>query len=106
MTSHDFRRNNYDSCVYFKKSDNRSFVYLLLYVDDMLIVAKDKGEIRKVKAQLSKEFEIKDLWSIKKILRIEIMRDRKADKLCLSQKGYIEKVLYMLLIKTLTQNIY
>ena len=94
MTSHDFRRSGYDSCVHFKKNDNGSFVYLLLYVDDMLIASKDKGEIRKVKAQLSKEFEMKDLGSAKKILGMEILRDGKVGKLYLSQKGYIEKFLY------------
>ncbi|KAG8488765.1 hypothetical protein CXB51_016773 [Gossypium anomalum] len=61
MTSHDFKRSSFDSCVYFKKNNDGSFVYLLLYVDDILIAAKDKGEIRKVKAQLSEEFEMKDL---------------------------------------------
>ncbi|KAG8492061.1 hypothetical protein CXB51_015688 [Gossypium anomalum] len=93
MTSHDCKRSSFDSCVYFKKNSDGSFVYLLLYVDDMLIAAKDKGEIRKVKAQLSKEFEMKDLGPAKKILGMEILRDRKAIKLYLSQKGYIEKVL-------------
>ncbi|KAG8501467.1 hypothetical protein CXB51_003773 [Gossypium anomalum] len=93
MASHDFKRSSLDSCVYFKKNSNGSFVYLLLYVDDMLIATKDKGEIRKVKAQLSEEFEMKDLGPAKKILRMEILRDRKASKLYLSQKGYIEKVL-------------
>ncbi|KAG8490975.1 hypothetical protein CXB51_014094 [Gossypium anomalum] len=47
MTSHDFKRSSLDSCVYFKKNSDGSFVYLLLYVDDILIAAKDKGEIRK-----------------------------------------------------------
>ncbi|KAG8489015.1 hypothetical protein CXB51_016942 [Gossypium anomalum] len=93
MTSHDFKRSSLDSCVYFKKNSNGSFVYLLLYVDDMLIAAKDKREIKKVKAQLSEEFEMKDLRPAKKILGMEILRDRKASKLYLSQKGYIEKVL-------------
>ncbi|KAG8481121.1 hypothetical protein CXB51_025897 [Gossypium anomalum] len=93
MTSHNFKRSSFDSCVYFKKNSDGSFVYLLLYVDDMLIAAKDKGEIRKVKAQLSEEFEMKDLGPTKKILGIEILRDRKTSKLYLSQKGYIEKVL-------------
>ncbi|KAG8489499.1 hypothetical protein CXB51_017516 [Gossypium anomalum] len=93
MTSHDFKRNSFDSCVYFKKNSDGFFVYLLLYVDDMLIAAKDKGEIRKVKAQLSKESEMKDLGPAKKILGMEILRDRKTSKLHLSQKGYIEKVL-------------
>ncbi|KAG8489513.1 hypothetical protein CXB51_017534 [Gossypium anomalum] len=93
MTSHDFKRSSFDSCVYFKKNNDGSFVYLLLYVDDMLIAAKDKGEIRKVKAQLSEEFEMKDLGPVKKILGMKILRDRKTSKLYLSQKGYIEKLL-------------
>ncbi|KAG8496686.1 hypothetical protein CXB51_007936 [Gossypium anomalum] len=93
MTSHDFKRSSFDSCVYFKKNNDGSFVYLLLYVDDMLIAAKDKGEIRKVKAQLSEEFEMKDLGPAKKILGMEILRDRNTSKLYLSQKGYIEKLL-------------
>ncbi|KAG8490763.1 hypothetical protein CXB51_013984 [Gossypium anomalum] len=42
MTSHDFKRSSFDSCVYFKKNSDGSFVYLLLYVDDILIAAKDK----------------------------------------------------------------
>ncbi|KAG8485910.1 hypothetical protein CXB51_020233 [Gossypium anomalum] len=93
MTSYDFKRSSLDSCVYFKKNSDSSFVYLLLYVDDMLIAAKDKGEIRKVKVQLSEEFKMKDLGPAKKILGMEILRDRKISKLYLSQKGYIEKVL-------------
>ena len=36
---------------------------------------------------------MKDLGPAKKILGMEILRDRKASKLYLSQKGYIEKVL-------------
>ncbi|KAG8500760.1 hypothetical protein CXB51_002783 [Gossypium anomalum] len=60
---------------------------------DFKRTAKDKGEIRKVKAQLSEEFDMKDLGLAKKIVGMEILRDRKASKLYLSQKGYIEKVL-------------
>nr|ABA91380.1 retrotransposon protein, putative, Ty1-copia subclass [Oryza sativa Japonica Group] len=87
-----FRRSNYDSCVYPKVVDG-SAIYLLLYVDDMLIAAKDKSEIAKLKAQLSSEFEMKDLGAAKKILGIEITKERHSGKLYLSQKGYIEKVL-------------
>nr|CAD40121.3 OSJNBa0061C06.5 [Oryza sativa Japonica Group] len=67
MLSQKFRRSNYDSCVYVKVADG-SAIYLLLYVDDMLIAAKDKSEIAKLKAQLSSEFEMKDLGAVKKIL--------------------------------------
>ena len=59
----------------------------------MLIAAKDRGEIDRVKVQLSREFEMKDLGVTKKILGMEISRDRKASVLHLSQRGYIEKIL-------------
>ena len=36
---------------------------------------------------------MKDLGAAKKILGMEILRDRVAGRLSLSQKGYIEKVL-------------
>ena len=73
-----------------------SYIYLLLYVDNMLIAAKDGREIRQVKEQLSKEFDMKDLGATKKILEIEIQINRKEGKLYLSQKGYIQKVFYRL----------
>ena len=56
MTSHDFKRSSFDSCVYFKRCNGKSFMYLLLYVDDMLIAAKSKEKIRTIKAQLNNEF--------------------------------------------------
>lgn len=43
-----------------------SCVYLLLYVDDMLIIAKSMSEINNLKAQLRNEFEIKDLGTAEK----------------------------------------
>ena len=39
------------------------------------------------------EFDMKDLGAAKKILGIEIHRDRGAGKLWLSQKRYLKKVL-------------
>ena len=49
MLSHDFKWSNYDSCVYLK-TVNGSIIYLLLYVDDILITAKVKSKIAKLKA--------------------------------------------------------
>jgi ATP-binding cassette subfamily B (MDR/TAP) protein 1 len=48
MISQGFKRCNYDSCVYLKTIKG-STIYLLLYVDDMLIASKDKNEIAKLK---------------------------------------------------------
>jgi hypothetical protein len=95
MLSNGFQRSQYDSCVYLKFV-NGSPTYLLLYVDDMLIATKSMKEITALKAQLSSEFDMKDLGAAKKILSMEIVRDRKSGLLYLSQKSYIEKVLHRL----------
>ena len=42
----------------------------------MLIAAKNKKEITTLKAQLCSKFEMKDLGAAKKILGMEITRDR------------------------------
>jgi hypothetical protein len=88
-----YRRCEYDCCVYVKSLDDGLFIFLLLYVDDMLIAAKSIVEINKLKVLLSKEFDMKDLGAAKKIIGMEICKDRYAKKLWLSQTGYVKKVL-------------
>ena len=75
MIGHGYSRSEYDNCEYHRKLSYGSFVYLLLYVDDMLIKAKNLVEINRLKIQLSGEFEMKELGATKKILRMEIHRD-------------------------------
>ncbi|KAL6341072.1 hypothetical protein AAG906_032187 [Vitis piasezkii] len=87
-----FNRSSHDGCVYFKLTEN-SMVYLLLYVDDMLVACKEKRHLEQVKEMLKAKFEMKDLGSAKRILGTEIERDRSKRVLRLSQKSYISKVL-------------
>jgi transposase InsO family protein len=88
-----FNRSPYDCCVYHNKADDGSMVYLVLYVDDMLLAAKSKFDIQKLKDLLNAEFDMKDLGAAKKILGMEIYRDREKKKLFVSQKSYIQKIL-------------
>lgn len=55
------------------------------YVDDMLI--------GKLKVEMSKSFNMKDLGSARQILGMQIRRDRNAKKLWLSQEKCVEWVL-------------
>ncbi|KAI3461498.1 hypothetical protein Pfo_018161, partial [Paulownia fortunei] len=93
MMRQKYTRRKYNHCVYLHKLQDGSFIYLLLYVDDILIASQSQMEIDKLKAQLNQEFEMKDLGKAKKILGIEISRDRTRGKLCLTQKQYLKKVL-------------
>ena len=92
MFSHYFTRISYNNCLYLWKLENGSLLYLLLYVDDMLVACDTLFEVENVKELLSNEFEMKDLGKAKKILGMEIMKDRSKGVLYLSQRKYIEKV--------------
>ncbi|OAE29570.1 hypothetical protein AXG93_702s1240 [Marchantia polymorpha subsp. ruderalis] len=74
MVRNGFSRSNFDSCVYVKWVDD-SGIFLLLYVDDMLITSKNKNKIHNVLRLLGSEFEMKDMEPAKKILGMEITRD-------------------------------
>ncbi|GKE17155.1 retrotransposon protein, putative, ty1-copia subclass, partial [Tanacetum coccineum] len=93
MISNGFSRSSYDSCVYFKEFAPGMYIYLLLYVDDMLIACKSKSEIEYTKGLLRKEFNMKKLGPARKILGIEIVRDRGSRTLKVSQSRYVQKIL-------------
>jgi len=78
--------------VYFKGLQNGEYIYLLLYVDDILIASKDKKHVCELKVLLNSEFEMKDLGDAKKILGMEIIRDKEGGTLTISQEGYLLKV--------------
>ncbi|KAE8727661.1 hypothetical protein F3Y22_tig00005406pilonHSYRG00056 [Hibiscus syriacus] len=63
-----YNRLNANPCAYFKRSGDNDFLILLLYVDDMLVAGPNKDHIEELKAQLAREFEMKDLGSANKIL--------------------------------------
>ena len=84
MMGHGYTRTNTDHCVYVKKFPNSKFVILLLYVDDMLIEEKYVEVIGNMKKDLFKSFDMKDLGPARQILGMQILRDRKVNKLWLS----------------------
>ena len=93
MMSQEYKRTFADPCVYVWRFHHDKFIILLLYVDDMLIVGHDVNMIRKLKRELLKTFDMKDLGNAKRILGMEILGNRKEDKLWLSQERYIEQML-------------
>lgn len=93
MSSRGYSRSQYDTCVYYRSLTHDSYIYLLLYVDDMLIGCNQREAIEELKMQLSTEFEMKDLGAATKILGMQIVRDRPARTLFFTQAGYVRRVL-------------
>jgi hypothetical protein len=87
-----FKKNIMDNCVYVKFK-NGKYIFLILYVDDILLTSSDVGLLLETKKFLSSKFDMKDLGKASFILGIEIHRDRSKGVLGLSQNAYIEKVL-------------
>ncbi|CAM8979733.1 unnamed protein product [Rhodiola kirilowii] len=84
-------RSNYDSCMYDSFTDSEP-VYILLYVDDMLLISKSMVKMKELKLKLNSEFIIKDFGPAKKILGMVIERNRKKQWLKIHHRPYLEKV--------------
>jgi len=92
MEENGFLKCDTYHCCFIKRYD-RSYVILLIYVDDMLIAGPNMTHIEELKTRLSECFEMKDLGPANHILGMRIIRDRSARRLRLSQQAYVEKIL-------------
>ena len=92
IKTYGFKQNVDEPCVY-KHIKEKNVVFLVLYVDDILLVGNDVETLSNVKKWLVKQFQMKDLGEASYILGIQIIRDRKNNLLALSQESYIDKVL-------------
>ena len=81
-----------EACIY--KKVNGSFVaFLILYVDDILLIGNDTEFLNSIKGYLNKKYSMKDLGEAAYILGIKIYRDRSRRLIGLSQSTYLDKVL-------------
>ena len=76
-----YSRLSANPCTYFKRFGDEDFIILLLYVDDMLVAGPNKDRVQELKAQLAREFDMKDLGPANKILGMQIHRDRNNRKI-------------------------
>ena len=80
-----------DLCLYIN-GEGENVVYILIYVDDLLIFSKDKQKIQNVKKLLSVTFKMKDLGEISEYLGINVNYDYKDGKMKLSQEKCIDSL--------------
>ncbi|KAJ0818040.1 putative RNA-directed DNA polymerase [Helianthus annuus] len=66
-------------------------VFLLVYVDDVVVTGNSEYEIKKIKTILHETFKIKDLGILKYFLGIEVLYDK--DIICLNQRKYCLELL-------------
>ena len=75
MKAFGYRQSNWDHTLFLKRK-NQNITTLIVYVDNMVVMGNDPVEQSALKKYLSKEFEMKDLGSLKYFLGIEVSRGK------------------------------
>lgn len=90
MVKFGYQQSNSDHTLFIKRR-GKMITCLIIYVDDMIITGDDIEEIEKLRNNLFKEFEMKDLGRLKYFLGIEVLRSKKG--LFISQRKYVMDLL-------------
>lgn len=85
-----FIQNEVDKCFYtFKRGNN--ICYIIVHVDDILVVSNNEKVIDDFKFYIGKLFEMKDLGNVKHFLGIDVDRDEEGN-FSISQSQYIASI--------------
>lgn len=84
-------RSDKDHSVFYKHSSSGQCIYLLVYVDDIIITGNDHDGIKRLKYHLFQHFQTKDLGPLRYFLGIEVARSRAG--IAISQRKYALDIL-------------
>lgn len=90
LTTLGFNRTNADPCICYKDFEGKTTI-LTVWVDDIILCGGSPHEIDNMVNKLQEVCEIKDLGEPKLLLGIQIIHDRKAKTITISQRNYISK---------------
>ena len=85
-----FKRNRADPCVY-RRNDHRGIIFLLVWVDDIVILGDSQKVVTDFVKQLGKQYQIKDLGKLSYFLGIEFKQNN--HHVQMSQAHYCNTVL-------------
>ncbi|TYZ59104.1 hypothetical protein PybrP1_000200 [[Pythium] brassicae (nom. inval.)] len=80
-----------DPCVYIARGE-RGFVYLCLYVDDLLVGASTVADADAVRQRLLPKFRLKDLGIARFVLGVEVSKQHERRLVTMKQSRYIGDV--------------
>lgn len=81
LTDYGFKQSYSDYSLFFLRKGS-SEIYVLVYVDDLIIEGNDSRAISRFKTYLGECFHMKDLGSLKYFLGIEVARNQEGIFLC------------------------
>lgn len=91
LRSYGFVPSEADPGLWILRYNDRS-IYVLVYVDDLLIAAKSVDNVSCVKRMLCTAFDARDLGEARYFIGMEIQRDRGMKAIKVSQQKYAEDI--------------
>ena len=85
-----FNNTEADPCLYVLNK-NKGIIYLLLYVDDIILFTKTEKEMNMIKNLLKQKYNMKELGKLEWYLGIQVTQDDQSIKL--NQQLYIKNIL-------------
>ena len=79
-------RSTADHSIFYHHNSSGQCIYLVVYVDDIIITGNDQNGIQKLKQHLFTHFQTKDLGKLKYFLGIQIAQS--SFGVVLSQRKY------------------
>ena len=92
LVAQGFLRSHADHSLYIKQTWEYLFI-VIIYVDDLIILASDTTRMEALKTTLKQQYEMSDLGELNFCLGVKFVRDHGSHTIVLSQRRYIEDVL-------------
>ena len=82
----DIIRSTIDHSVFYHHTSTEQCIYLIIYVDDIVITSSNQDSIQKLKQHLFNHFQTKDLGKLKYFLDIKVAQSN--SEVVISQRKY------------------
>src|SRR6266481_7972745 len=99
MVNAGFQQLDVDHCIYIRKSCAGSSI-VGIHVDDMAAAASNTAEMNALVQDLQKALDLVDMGNIKWFLGMEVIQNRKAQTISLSQAAYVDTIVHRFNLET------
>ena len=87
-----FKSLKSNPCVYIY-SEGSAIYFSTLYVDDVLLLAKDRKGLERINRKLMGRFSMTDMGDVSLVLGMEVTRDRTKGTVTITQENYVKSLL-------------
>ena len=87
-----FTQTASDPYIHYRKA-GKDIMFIGVYVDDIILAAKNEKQLKQVKEDLSNKFDITDLGELKYFLGIKVEQNKESGSIWIGQPAYTENLL-------------